>query len=127
MTLELLYKIADLINQNSNMYHAVIPIEEEDYMRQVGDHLVKSKCRILQVTYNGKVRSRKVRTVWNIYAPDIEKVITKIGRRDLEFAKRIDTCEPTLFDIEIVIRRASMQSLKLKLVTTSFDLYLSNP
>ena len=44
----------------------------------------------------------------------------------MEFAQRIDKCEPTLFDIEVIVRRASFQALKLKLVRTSYDIYLEN-
>ena len=104
MKTELLYRIADIINSNSTKYHAVIPRVKRQNITQQGNHLVK----------------------WNVYGDDIDKVIEKIGRRDKEFAQRIDTCEPTLFDIEMIIRRASFQALKLKLVVTSYDIYLEN-
>lgn len=66
------------------------------------------------------------RSVWNIYENDIDKIIQKISRRDKDFAERIDRCEPTLFDIEIIVRRASYQALKLKLAKTSYDIYMES-
>ena len=64
--------------------------------------------------------------IWNIYENDIDRIIKKIARRDMDFAQRIDKCEPTLFDIEVIVRRASFQALKLKLVKTAYDIYLEN-
>ena len=109
MRAELLYKIADIINSNSTKYRAVIPRVRRQYMTQQGDKLVKSTC-----------------LVWNIYENDIDRIIKKIARRDMDFAQRIDKCEPTLFDIEVIVRRASFQALKLKLVKTAYDIYLEN-
>lgn len=123
---ELLYKIADIINSNSTRYRAVIPRVRRQYMTQQGNTLVKSTCLVLNVMVTTRPKNHISRSIWNIYENDIDKIIKKIGRRDKDFAQRIDNCEPTLFDIEVIVRRASFQALKLKLVRTSYDIYLEN-
>jgi len=126
MKTELLYKIADIINSNSTKYRAVIPRVKRQYMTQQGNSLVKSTCLVLNIMVTTLPKNHVSRSIWNIYEKDIDKIIKKIGRRDKEFAQRIDNCEPTLFDIEVIVRRASFQALKLKLVKTSYDIYLEN-
>ena len=102
MRAELLYKIADIINSNSTKYRAVIP------------------------RVSNRPKNHINRSIWNIYENDIDRIIKKIARRDMDFAQRIDKGEPTLFDIEVIVRRASFQALKLKLVKTAYDIYLEN-
>ena len=126
MKTELLYKIADIINSNSTKYRAVIPRVRRQYMTQQGNSLVKSTCLVLNIMVTTRPKNHVSRSIWNIYEKDIDKIIKKIGRRDKEFAQRIDNCEPTLFDIEVIVRRASFQALKLKLVKTAYDIYLEN-
>jgi hypothetical protein len=126
MKTELLYKIADIINSNSTKYRAVIPRVRRQYMTQQGNSLVKSTCLVLNIMVTTRPKNHVSRSIWNIYEKDIDKIIKKIGRRVKEFAQRIDNCEPTLFDIEVIVRRASFQALKLKLVKTSYDIYLEN-
>ena len=126
MKTELLYKIADIINSNSTKYRAVIPRVRRQYMTQQGNSLVKSTCLVLNIMVTTRPKNHVSRSIWNIYEKDIDKIIKKIGRRDKEFAQRIDNCEPTLFDIEVIVRRASFQALKLKLVKTSYDIYMEN-
>lgn len=126
MKTELLYKIADIINSNSTKYRAVIPRVRRQYMIQQGNSLVKSTCLVLNIMVTTRPKNHVSRSIWNIYENDIDKIIKKIGRRDKEFAQRIDNCEPTLIDIEVIVRRASFQALKLKLVKTSYDIYLEN-
>ena len=126
MKTELLYKIADIINSNSTKYRAVIPRVRRQYMTQQGNSLVKSTCLVLNIMVTTRPKNHVSRSIWNIYEKDIDKIIKKIGRRDKEFAQRIDNCEPTLFDIEVIVRRASFQALKLNLVKTSYDIYLEN-
>jgi hypothetical protein len=126
MKTELLYKIADIINSNSTKYRAVIPRVRRQYMTQQGNSLVKSTCLVLNIMVTTRPKNHVSRSIWNIYEKDIDKIIKKIGRRDKEFAQRIDNCEPTLFDIEVIVRRASFHALKLKLVKTSYDIYLEN-
>ena len=126
MKTELLYNIADIINSNSTKYRAVIPRVRRQYMTQQGNSLVKSTCLVLNIMVTTRPKNHVSRSIWNIYEKDIDKIIKKIGRRDKEFAQRIDNCEPTLFDIEVIVRRASFQALKLNLVKTSYDIYLEN-
>ena len=110
---ELLYKIADVINANSNIYHAVVPYSKFDYMIQEGSRLVKSSCYVLRIMLSGKVKCHVSRTVWNIFEIDMDKIIQKACRRDKAFAERIAQCEPTPLDVELLIRRASFKSLML--------------
>ena len=126
MRAELLYKIADIINSNSTKYRAVIPRMRRQYMTQQGNSLVKSTCLVLNIMVTYRPKNHIHRSMWNIYENDIDRIIKKIARRDKAFAQRIDNNEPTLFDIEMIVRRASFQALKLKLVTTSYDIYLEN-
>lgn len=95
-------------------------------MTQQGDKLVKSTCLVLNIMITYLPKNHINRSSWNIYENDIDRIIKKIARRDVDFAQRIDNCEPTLFDIEVIVRRASFQALKLKLVRTSYDIYLEN-
>ena len=95
-------------------------------MKQQGDSLVKSTCLVLNIMVTYRPKNHVNRSMWNIYEYDIDRIIKKISRRDKEFAQRIDNCEPTLFDIEVIIRRASFQAIKQKLVRTSWDIYLEN-
>lgn len=123
MTQELLSKLADIVNSNSRYYHAVIPDVRHEYMALVGDKLVKTYCFVLNIMVAGKAKCHRRRTVWNIFETDIEKIIGKISKRDSGFAQRMRNCCPTPTDVEILIRRASLQSLKLHLSTTTFDVY----
>ena len=121
MMAELLYKIADIINANSKVYRAVVPEARHDYMMHENGRLVKSSCLVLRIMLSGKVKYHISRTVWNI-----AKIIKKICRRDGAFAERIAKCEPTLHDVELIIRRASFKSLKLKISNSPFYLYVGD-
>ena len=90
---------------------------------EIGD---KINPRTDKVTVSGKVKYHISRTVWNIYENDIDKIIKKICRRDSAFAERIAKCEPTLHDVELIIRRASFKSLKLKISNSPFYLYVGD-
>lgn len=126
MMAELLYKIADIINDNSQVYRAVVPEARHDYMVHENGRLVKSSCLVLRIMLSGKVKYHVSRTVWNIYENDIDKIVRKICRRDCAFAERIAKCEPTQQDVELIIRRASFKSLKLKISNSSFYLYVGD-
>ena len=52
---------------------------------------------------------------------EISEIITHIA-----FAERIAKCEPTLHDVELIIRRASFKSLKLKISNSPFYLYVGD-
>lgn len=121
---ELLYKIADIININSDTYHAVVPYSKFDYMIQEGSRLVKSSCFVIRIMLSGKFKCHVSRAVWNIYEIDMDKIIQKACRKDKAFAERIDLCEPTPLDVELLIRRASFKSLMLQLAKSSLYLYV---
>lgn len=123
---ELLFKIADIINANSKVYRAVVPEAKHDYMLHEKGKLIKSSCLVLRIMLSGKVKYHVSRTVWNIYENDIDKIIKKICRRDSAFAERIAKCEPTLQDVELIVRRASFKSLKLRISNSAFYLYLED-
>lgn len=126
MMAELLYKIADIINANSKMYRAVVPGARHDYMMHEKGKLVKSSCLVIRIMLSGKVKYHVSRTVWNIYENDIDKIIKKICRRDSAFAERIAKCDPALQDVELIIRRASFKSVKLKISKSSFYMYVGD-
>jgi len=125
MTLKLLYRIADVINSSTQKYYAVVPDARREYMTQVDSKLVKSYCWVLNIKVMGKITNHVKRSDWNIFEKDMDRIILKMARRDKAFAERIRNCEPTPFDVQTIVRRASFQSLRLKLVTTSYDMYLS--
>lgn len=126
MKAELLCKFADIINTNGKVYRAVVPTARHDYMVQDGKRLVKSSCLVLRIMLAGKVKYHVSRTVWNIYEKDIDRIIQKICRRDTAFAERIAQCEPTPQDVDLIIRRASFKSLKLKISNSAFYLYVDD-
>ena len=123
MKAELLYKIADIINSNSSIHHAVVPCSRHDYMVQEGNKLVKSSCLVLRIMLSGKVKNHVTRSFWNIYEKDIDKVILKLCRRDKAFAERIAQCALTAHDVDLLVRRSSFNSLKLRIGNGAFYLY----
>lgn len=124
MNPNLLIKIADTINNNGSKFHAVIPCSKHDYMIQEGNQLQKSCCYVLRIMVSGKTKNHVKRSVWNIYEYDMDRIILKVSRRDKDFAERIKSCEPTPHDVENIVRRASFGSLRLKIVDSSFYLYM---
>ena len=126
MTVELLCKIADIINSNSQIYHAVVPPAKRDYMVHQGGSLVRYSCYVLHIVKAQKKKRRILRAVWNIYEKDIDKIIRKICRRDAPFAARIAQCEPTKQDVELLIRRASFNSLRLKISDSLLYQYIKD-
>lgn len=121
MTLELLTKIADIINTNSTKYQALVPMVRKVYMQQVGTQLVKQYCLVLQIMVVGKPRNHIQKNQWNVFEYDMDRAITKLARKDMAFAERISRGEPSLRDVEVIIRRASYQSLKLRLTPVGLD------
>lgn len=123
MKAELLYRIADIINSNSSTHHAVVPCSRHDYMVQEGNKLVKSSCLVLRIMLSGKVKNHVTRSFWNIYEKDIDKVIMKICRRDSSFAERVAQRALTAQDVDLLIRRSSFNSLKLRIGNGAFYIY----
>ena len=120
---ELLAKFADIINANSHDYRAYIPNVRREYMVLDNGKLVKVFCYVLEVRLIGKVKCHKIRSAWNIYEFELDRIIDRISRRDKSFAERIDSCSPTPTDVEMLVRRASQQSLRLHLTSTAYDVY----
>ena len=120
---ELLAKFADIINANSHDYRASIPNVRREYMVLDNGKLVKVFCYVLEVRLIGKVKCHKIRSAWNIYEFELDRIIDRISRRDKSFAERIDSCSPTPTDVEMLVRRASQQSLRLHLTSTAYDVY----
>lgn len=124
MNPNLLINIADTINNNGAMYHAVIPCSRHDYMIQEGSKLKKSCCYVLKIMVSGKTKNHIQRNEWNIYEYDMDKIILKVSRRDKDFAQRVTSCELTPQDVENIIRRASFGSLRLKIADSPFYLHM---
>ena len=123
MKAELLYQIADIINQNSTTHYAVVRTYRHDYMVQEGNRLVKSSCLVLHIMLKGKVKCHVSRTFWKIYEKDIDKVIMKLCRRDRAFAERVAQRALTAQDVDLLIRRSSFNSLKLRIGNGAFYIY----
>lgn len=124
MNHELLYKIADVINENSDNYFASVPKMKKDYMLLKDGKLVKTCCLVLNIKVIGKMKSPVSRNAWNIYENDIDRIIRKMSCRDSDFADRMRSCAPTPFDVEMVVRRASFQSVKLKIAHSPYYFYV---
>lgn len=124
MAHELLYKIADVINDNSDTYFASIPEMKKDYMVLKDGKLVKTSCLVLNIKTIGKVKNPISRSSWNIYENDIDRIIRKMSWRDADFAERMKTCVPSPFDVEMIVRRASFQSVKLKIAHSPYYFYV---
>ena len=125
MTLSLLYKIAETINSNSNIYRANVPMHASEYMLHENNALVRTKCRTLHVSMVDTPSDSKAHE-WNIYEIDMDNTIRKMSRRNQSFAERLRNLSPSLLDVELIIRRASFKLLKLSIAKTSFDLYIND-
>lgn len=112
ITQSLLILIADIINKHSPNFSAVVPKVRHSYVQQVGMKLITTSCFVITIT---RVHRYKKRRQWIIYELDMEKVIAKASHRDQNFAERIEKEELTYIDVEMIIRRASYQSLRLEL------------
>lgn len=126
MTLSLLSKIADMINSNSTRYQALVPMVRKLYMQQVGTTLVRQYCLVLQIMVVGKSRNHIQKNQWKVFEYDMDRTITKLARKDMAFAERLSREEPSLHDVELIIRRASYQSLKPRLAPVGIDTLSEN-
>lgn len=125
MTPELLYKIADVINENSDIFFASVPNMKKDYMLLKDGKLVKTCCLVLNIKVMGKTRNPVKRSSWNIYENDIDRIIRKMSWRDADFAERMKSCALSPFDVEMIVRRASFQSVKLKIAHSPYYFYVN--
>lgn len=124
MKIELLYKIADIINSNSRHYRAIVPTSKRDYMVHQRGKLVRTSCFVLRIMAMDKTGA--TRNVWNIYEKDMDKIIEKVCRRDSAFAQRVAQDDLTRQDVEMLIRRASFISLRLRIADSLLYMYVSD-
>lgn len=125
MRIELLCKIADIINAGTKDYNAVIPMGKQDYVEYCNKRIEHSSCYVLRINSTRKRRKKSEKTVWVIYEKDLDSLIALRCRHDQDFAERIAACEPTRRDVEQLIRRASFKYLRLN-IDDSLYMYLSD-
>lgn len=121
MDLAVLLHMSGIINHYNTRYEACVPNEPVPYVRLIDHELVTKKCNALVVSIRGKNKNPIIRTQWTIYETDIEKIARRISRRDAEFATRIKDITLTAQDVELIVRRATYQRLKLQL--SSFPVF----
>ena len=123
MKTELLLRIAETINANSKAYQASVLPQRQEYYASDRGRLVKSQGLVLCVRFCGKATKAFEQKVWNIFECELDKIAKRTVRRDKSFAERLDNCALTPYDIEVLIRRATFRSLRLKIASTSYDDY----
>lgn len=117
----LLEKIAEVVNENSDSYTAAVPPEKMKYMKVEGASLGEYLCRVIRISRKGKRKNHVSKGSWCLFEPDIEKVITKMVRKEKRFDERIEQLKITPTDVETIIRRCSYQILKLRLAQTPYE------
>lgn len=121
-----LNKIAEIINGNSKKYSATVPEEQERYMSVQGKgEKVWTSCHVITLTTldeDGKPRMSN-RYKRNIYGIDIEKAIKRLARKHRDIQAHIDNGNPTLLDIEHIIREATNGMIKPELAKTAAEIW----
>ena len=112
--------MSGIINACSIRYEANVPNIPVSYAKQVNGKLVNIKCHALQVKARGKHKNHLHRSFWLIYELDIDRIIRRISRHNAEMAKRVKEIALTPQDVDIIIRRATFQSLRLQLIPQPF-------
>lgn len=120
MDIAILLQMSGIINACSIRYEANVPNTPVSYAKQVNGKLVNIKCHALQVKARGKHKNHLHRSFWLIYELDIDRIIRRISRHNAEMAKRVKEIALTPQDVDIIIRRASFQSLRLQLIPQPF-------
>lgn len=120
MDIAILLQMSGIINACSIRYEANVPNTPVSYAKQVNGKLVNIKCHALQVKARGKHKNHLHRSFWLIYELDIDRIIRRISRHNAEMAKRVKEIALTPQDIDIIIRRATFQSLRLQLIPQPF-------
>ena len=115
MDIAILLQMSGIINACSIRYEANVPNTPVSYAKQVNGKLVNIKCHALQVKARGKHKNHLHRSFWLIYELDIDRIIRRISRHNAEMAKRVKEIALTPQDVDIIIRRATFQSLRLQL------------
>ena len=124
MDIAILLQMSGIINACSIRYEANVPNTPVSYAKQVNGKLVNIKCHALQVKARGKHKNHLHRSFWLIYELDIDRIIRRISRHNAEMAKRVKEIALTPQDVDIIIRRATFQSLRLQLIPQ--PLYISS-
>lgn len=120
MDIAILLQMSGIINACSIRYEANVPNTPVSYAKQVNGKLVNIKCHALQVKARGKHKNLLHRSFWLIYELDIDRIIRRISRHNAEMAKRVKEIALTPQDVNIIIRRATFQSLRLQLIPQPF-------
>ena len=120
MDIAILLQMSGIINACSIRYEANVPNTPVSYAKQVNGKLVNIKCHALQVKARGKHKNHLHRSFWLIYELDIDRIIRRISRHNAEMAKRVKENALTPQDVDIIIRRATFQSLRLQLIPQPF-------
>lgn len=120
MDIAILLQMSGIINACSIRYEANVPNTPVSYAKQVNGKLVNIKCHALQVKARGKHKNHLHRSFWLIYELDIDRIIRRISRHNAEMAKRVKEIALTPQDVDIIIRRATFQSLSLQLIPQPF-------
>lgn len=120
MDIAILLQMSGIINACSIRYEANVPNTQVSYAKQVNGKLVNIKCHALQVKARGKHKNHLHRSFWLIYELDIDRIIRRISRHNAEMAKRVKEIALTPQDVDIIIRRATFQSLRLQLIPQPF-------
>ena len=122
MDIAILLQMSGIINACSIRYEANVPNTPVSYAKQVNGKLVNIKCHALQVKARGKHKNHLHRSFWLIYELDIDRIIRRISRHNAEMAKRVKEIALTPQDVDIIIRRATFQSLRLQLIPQPFSI-----
>lgn len=120
MDLAILLQMSGIINSHSTRYEACVPNEQVPYVRLIDRNLVTKKCNALVIKLRGKQKNPIIRAQWTVYETDIEKIIRRISRRDAAFSARIKDISLTPQDVDLIIRRATYQRLKLQLSSSPY-------
>ena len=120
MDIAILLQMSGIINACSTRYEANVPNAQVSYAKQVNGRWVNVKCHSIRVKARGKHKNHLHRSLWIIYELDIDRIVRRITRHNPEMAKRINEIALTPQDVDIIIRRASFQSLRLQLIPQPF-------
>lgn len=120
MDIAILLQMSGIINAYSTKYEASVPNTPVSYVKLVNGRLITTKCRALKVIARGKHKNHIRRSFWMIYETDIDKIIQRVSRHNPDLAKRVSDIVLTPQDVDMLIRRASFQSLKLQLNPSPF-------
>ena len=112
--------MSGIINACSIRYEANVPNTPVSYAKQVNGKLVNIRCHASPVKARGTPKHHPHRSFWLIYELDIDRIIRRISRHNAEMAKRVKETALTPQDVDIIIRRATFQSLRLQLIPQPF-------